>query len=157
MVKTIIQTPLGDMVATSDGVALTGLWFVGQRYFPKCLPGDNEPGLAVFEKTQGWLDCYFAGTALPAMPVLAPKGTAFQCAVWVQLQTVAYGQTTTYGAMGAALGKPKAGQAIGGAVGHNPISILIPCHRVVGANGNLTGYAGGLDRKVALLELEKSK
>lgn len=154
MVKAMLHTPLGDMVATSDGQSLTGLWFVGQAHFPKVLPAETAPELTVFVQTQQWLDGYFAKDALPVLPKLNPQGTMFQRVVWAQLQAIAYGQTTTYGALGQAIGKPKAGQAIGGAVGRNPISILIPCHRVVGADGSLTGYAGGLERKQALLKIE---
>lgn len=154
MVKTTISTPLGDMIATSDGVALTGLWFVGQRYFPQTLPDTVDDDLPVFTQTRQWLRAYFAQETLPSMPALNPQGTAFRQKVWQQLLTIDYAQTTTYGALATAVGNPKASQAIGGAVGHNPISILIPCHRVVGADGTLTGYAGGLDRKKALLALE---
>lgn len=155
--KTTLQTPLGAMVATCKGDSLTGLWFVGQRYFPGNLPQETDETMPVFVQTQAWLDGYFTGQSLPPLPKLAPQGTAFQQAVWAQLTMIPCGETTTYGTIGTALGKPKAGQAIGGAVGHNPISILIPCHRVVGAGGSLTGYAGGLERKVALLELEGIK
>lgn len=154
MVKTLISTPLGDMVATSDGSALTGLWFIGQTYFPEDLPTQTCDDLAVFCQTKQWLKAYFAKEPLPPLPMLNPQGTAFQQSVWQQLSTILYGQTTTYGALALALEKPKASQAVGGAVGHNPISICIPCHRVIGANGALTGYAGGLERKKALLAIE---
>lgn len=142
------------MVATCKGNALTGLWFVGQRHFPENLSKIEEGDCLVFDQTKVWLEAYFAKKPLPPLPDVAPQGTAFQQAVWAQLQTIPYGQTTTYGAIAKAIGKPKGAQAIGGAVGHNPISILIPCHRVLGADGSLTGYAGGLERKMALLELE---
>lgn len=155
MVKAIMKTPLGDMIATSDGVSLTGLWFEGQAHIPKVLPEETAPDLAVFIQTQRWLNAYFAKETLPPMPKLNPEGTGFQKAVWQQLLLIPYGQTTTYGALARGVGRPKASQAVGGAVGRNPISIVVACHRVIGRNGSLTGYAGGLDRKIALLALEK--
>ena len=131
----------------------------GQKYYaatlgPRAL---ERPALAVFRQTADWLDAYFSGASLPALPLLAPDGSPFRKAVWNLLLKIPYGRVTTYGALAGALreqGISAAAQAVGGAVGHNPISILIPCHRVVGANGSLTGYAGGIGKKQFLLTLE---
>ena len=150
-------SPLGGITLTSDGTALTGLYFDGERDFPDLSPASKKD-LPVFGEVMHWLDLYFAGTAPDFMPPLAPVGTTFQQAVWEILKTIPYGETTTYGAIAKQLekntGRRMSAQAVGGAVGHNPISILIPCPRVIGANGSLTGYAGGLDKKEYLLELE---
>lgn len=150
-----ISSPLGAITMVSDGTALTHLWFDGQKYDRLGLtPEAKERMLPVFAQTEQWLTAYFAGAPLPPLPPLHPKGTAFQERVWAALREIPYGETTTYGALAKALGCRSA-QAVGGAVGRNPISILIPCHRVVGADGSLTGYAGGVQRKAALLEMEK--
>ena len=150
-------SPLGQLTLASDGEALCGLWFEGQKHFGR---GASQPWkmgeVPVFAQTKRWLDLYFAGQAPDFLPPLAPQGTAFQQAVWKLLAEIPYGQTVTYGQIARKLGCPSA-QAIGGAVGRNPISILIPCHRVVGGNGALTGYAGGTHRKLALLTLESSR
>ena len=151
-------SPLGGITLASDGEALVGLWFDGQKHFGAGLNGEPaEKSLPVFDQADRWLDQYFSGQAPDFTPPLHPRGTAFQEAVWAYLLTVPYGSTVTYGAIAAALGLPPgAARAVGGAVGRNPISLIIPCHRVVGANGSLTGYAGGVERKKRLLELEKS-
>jgi methylated-DNA-[protein]-cysteine S-methyltransferase len=150
------------MTAAAEDSVLTGLWFAGQKYFPaKTRTWTLKPDAPVFTALQSWLDDYFAGKKPPLNLPLKPQGTAFQLAVWEILLTIPYGQLTSYGEItqrvaiqqGAA---SMSAQAVGGAVGHNPISILIPCHRVVGASGSLTGYAGGLDKKRFLLELEGS-
>ena len=150
-------SPLGGMTLTSDGMALTGLYFDGERDFPD-LSAAHKKDLPVFGEVMRWLDLYFAGKEPDFMPPLAPVGTTFQQAVWEILKTIPYGEITTYGAIAKQLekntGRRMSAQAVGGAVGRNPISILIPCHRVIGANGSLTGYAGGLDKKEYLLELE---
>ena len=152
-------SPLGGITLASDGIALTGLYFDGE---PGCPPCDaaHKKDLPVFGEAMRWLDLYFAGKEPDFMPALAPAGTPFQQAVWAILQTIPYGETTTYGAIAHRLeedtGKRMSAQAVGGAVGRNPISILIPCHRVIGADGRLTGYAGGLDKKTYLLRLEGS-
>ena len=150
-------SPLGGMTLTSDGIALTGLYFDGERDFPD-LSAAHKKDLPVFGEVMRWLDLYFAGKEPDFMPPLAPVGTTFQQAVWEILKTIPYGEITTYGAIAKQLekdtGRRMSAQAVGGAVGRNPISILIPCHRVIGANGSLTGYAGGLDKKEYLLELE---
>lgn len=154
-------SPLGEMMMASDGVALTGLWFCGQKYFAATLPEERveEVGLPIFVKVRRWLDIYFSGKEPDFTPPLAPDGTAFRQQVWRKLQEIPYGASTTYGALSCAvaeaMGKVSmSAQAVGGAVGHNPISIIIPCHRVMGADGSLTGYAGGIERKLALLKIE---
>ena len=152
-------SPLGAITLASDGEALTGLWFDGQKYFGSTLPQQAETGdCPVFAQTRRWLDSYFAGEKPNFTPPLHWATTPFRRAVWEILLTIPYGCTMTYGQIAAQLadrmGKPQSAQAVGGAVGHNPISLIVPCHRVVGADGSLTGYAGGIDRKVKLLALE---
>jgi len=150
-------SPLGGITLASDGMALTGLYFDGERDFPD-LSAAHKKDLPVFGEVMRWLDLYFAGKEPDFMPPLAPVGTTFQQAVWEILKTIPYGGTTTYGAIAKRLekvtGKRMSAQAVGGAVGRNPISLLIPCHRVIGADGSLTGYAGGLDKKEYLLRTE---
>lgn len=150
-------SPLGGITLASDGMTLTGLYFDGERDFPD-LSAAHKKDLPVFGEAMHWLDLYFAGKEPDFSPALNPTGTAFQQAVWEILRTIPYGGTTTYGAIAKRLekvrGKRMSAQAVGGAVGRNPISILIPCHRVIGADGSLTGYAGGLDKKEYLLGLE---
>jgi len=154
----VIDTPLGKMQAAACDDALVGLWFVGQKYFPtgseSWLKKADYPVLASLKE---WLAVYFSREKPKVKIQLAPHGTDFQQTVWKQLLEIPCGKTTTYGAIAEQLsstGKRAAAQAVGGAVGHNPISLIIPCHRVLGADGSLTGYAGGLDKKRALLELE---
>lgn len=147
-------SPVGKLLLTSDGENLTGLWM--NREPPAAGKAEELP---VLLKARKWLDAYFRGEDAPIDFPLAPEGTAFQKRVWDILLAIPYGKTRTYGdiarEMAGSLGKEKmSAQAVGGAVGRNPISILIPCHRVVGAQGQLTGYAGGLDKKVWLLEHE---
>ena len=150
------RSPLGGITLASDGTALTGLWFDGQKHFAETLsPMHTErPDLAVFDETCRWLDLYFAGQRPDFVPPLKPSGTAFRRAVWRQLMAIPYGQTSTYGEIASRLACRSA-QAVGNAVGHNPVSLIIPCHRVVGSDGALTGYAGGLDRKAWLLRTEE--
>ena len=148
-------TPLGRITLASDGEALTGLWFDGQRYFAAGLDGGaEERSLPVFDMAGRWLDIYFGGEDPGFTPPLRPEGGAFRLSVWRHLLTVPYGGTTTYKEIAAALGS--SARAVGGAVGRNPISLIIPCHRVIGADGSLTGYAGGLERKKKLLDIEKA-
>ena len=156
-----LDTPLGLVILTGDALALTSLRFVGQRYFPDTLPEPCGPDeLPVFAQTADWLSLYFSGRDPGFLPPLRPEGTPFRRAVWAALLRIPYGQTVSYGELAAALedqtgsGRVSA-RAVGGAVGRNPISLLIPCHRVVGADGSLTGYAGGLERKRFLLRLEQ--
>ena len=159
--STTYRSPVGILTLASDGEALAGLWISGQKYYGGSLSGKmtERDGLSVFTETKDWLDQYFAGEKpQPAELPLRPAGGEFRQRVWKLLCGIPYGQVTTYGALARELeaqtGQAASSQAVGGAVGHNPISIVIPCHRVVGSGGNLTGYAGGLDRKVRLLELE---
>ncbi len=158
---TLIPTPLGEMIALAEQDSLCALWFVGQRYAAE--PEDDwrlEPDLPLFAALQEQLGDYFNGRLqLFHLPLLL-RGTPFRLAVWNELRTIPAGATTTYGALAKIVaakrdGRTPAAQAVGGAVGHNPLTIIIPCHRVVGGDGSLTGYAGGLHRKAALLELEK--
>lgn len=153
-------SPLGRVLLAADGAGLTGLWFEGQKYFARGLETVHEEiNTPVFDEVKRWLDLYFSGRRPDFTPPLRPCGTAFQQTVWKLLQDIPYGETTSYGALALrAAEKTQAvrasARAVGGAVGRNPISILIPCHRVVGANGSLTGYAGGIERKIELLRLE---
>ncbi len=147
-----VDTPLGPMLAARTARGLSGLWFDGQKHHPGRLDlpfGDD----ALFEQLRQWLTAYFKGQPLPEVP-LQPQGTDFQLAVWGALREIAPGAVESYGSMAARLGRPGAARALGAAVGRNPISILIPCHRVLGSTGALTGYAGGIERKKALLALE---
>lgn len=150
-------SPLGPILLAADETGLTGLWFEGQKYFPSFLGVDyQEKETPVLTETARWLDVYFSGKDPDILPPLHPQGSPFRQAVWNILLTIPRGQTMTYGEIARRLGVRSA-QAVGGAVGHNPISILIPCHRVVGSDGSLTGYAGGLDRKARLLQLEGAR
>ncbi len=150
-------SPLGPILLAADETGLTGLWFEGQKYFPSFLGVDyQEKETPVLTETARWLDVYFSGKDPDILPPLHPQGSPFRQAVWNILLTIPRGQTMTYGEIARRLGVRSA-QAVGGAVGHNPISILIPCHRVVGSDGSLTGYAGGLDRKTRLLQLEGAR
>ena len=155
------ESPLGGITMASDGEALCGLWFDGQKYFASGLLQDHEEkALPIFRQAVRWLDVYFSGKEPDFTPKLALRATAFRKQVWEILLAIPYGQTLTYGKIAemvaAKKGVPRmSAQAVGGAVGHNAISIIIPCHRVVGANGSLTGYAGGIERKEKLLEIEK--
>lgn len=155
-------SPIGPLLMASNGRHLAGLWMQGQKYFGGTVdePLTPDSQRQEFINASAWLDAYFSGRnpTLADLP-LAPNGTAFQQAVWRQLLKIPYGETTTYGAIGHEVAREMkkagmSGQAVGGAVGHNPISIIIPCHRVVGSSGSLTGYAGGLHKKLRLLSLE---
>ena len=152
-------SPLGDILLASDGTALTGLWFAGAKYAPSPRLWERSDQLPIFRQSGRWLDQYFAGAAPDVLPQIRLSGTPFRMAVWSLLLEIPYGCVTTYGAIARQLAKKRSApapsaQAVGGAVGHNPLSILVPCHRVVGSDGSLTGYAGGLERKAALLRLE---
>ena len=156
------QSPMGDILLAADEIGLTGLWFVGQKYFANILPDEHiVRETSILAEAKRWLDVYFSGEEPNFTPPLHPIGSAFRQDVWQILLQIPYGQTTTYGEIARQLSKKHgiahmSAQAVGGAVGHNEVSIIIPCHRVVGANGSLTGYAGGIDKKVRLLELEKT-
>ena len=151
------DSPLGAMTMASDGFCLIGLWFDGQKYFASILDkGCKErDDLPVFEETRRWLDLYFAGKVPGFTPTLSMRASDFRRRVWEVLLEIPYGQTITYGEIAQRIGKPGSAQAVGGAVGHNPISLIIPCHRVVGVDGSLTGYAGGIDRKQWLIKKEQ--
>ena len=154
------DSPLGGILLAADETGLTDLWFDGQKYFARDLPAERvEQNTPTLSEVKRWLDIYFTGKEPDFMPPLHPIGSAFRRSVWDILLRIPYGQTTTYGEIARQLaekqGRPRiAAQAVGGAVGRNKISIIIPCHRVVGTNGSLTGYAGGIDKKVKLLEWE---
>ena len=156
------NSPMGGILLAADEIGLTGVWFDGQKYFARGLPKEQtERNTPVLSAARRWLDVYFTGREPDFMPPLNPIGSGFQRAVWELLLQIPYGQTTTYGALAQKLAQQQglahmSAQAVGGAVGRNKISILIPCHRVVGTGGRLTGYAGGVDRKAGLLELEHS-
>ena len=156
------RSPLGDILLAADQNCLTGLWFEGQKYFALHLDKEREEKeIPVFEKTKEWLDIYFSGKEPDFTVPLRFIGTDFQKEVWKILCSIPYGQTMTYGEIAGKLAekrgkKSMSAQAVGGAVGHNRISILVPCHRVVGSDGSLTGYAGGIEKKVKLLTLEKA-
>lgn len=152
--------PYGRYVMAAEDGALTGVWLEGQKYFPSDLPEPSGEEPEVFARTRRWLDAYFAGQQpeVSALP-LSPRGSDFAQSVWQLLLEIPYGQTVTYGQLAKRLAEQRglaqlSAQAVGGAVGHNPISIIIPCHRVLGAKNQLTGYAGGLDVKTFLLKLE---
>ena len=139
------RSPLGEITLASDGDHLTGLWFDGQKYFAATLSAEHqERELPIFEQAKEWLDSYFMGKIPSFTPPIHLEDTPFRLAVWDLLSKIPYGEVVTYT------------QAIGGAVGHNPISIIIPCHRVVGSDGSLTGYAGGVDKKRSLLTIERA-
>ena len=155
-----VSSPLGRILLSSNGDALTGLWFEGQKYYGANLPAlCAERQVPVFEQAEAWLAVYFGGNAPDFTPPLSPRGTSFQKEVWELLLTVPFGRTVTYGNIAAVLARRRgllhfSAQAVGSAVGHNPVSLIIPCHRVVGADGSLTGYAGGLEKKERLLAME---
>ena len=154
-------SPIGDILLAADDAGLTGLWFQGQKYFARGLEKEQEErNLPVFDQTKAWLDLYFSGKEPDFLPPLHLIGTDFQKQVWEILLAIPYGKTTTYGKIAGQIAQRRglahmSAQAVGGAVGHNPISIIVPCHRVLGTDGSLTGYAGGVDKKIHLLSLEK--
>lgn len=160
--RTSYDSPVGPLMLASDGTSLTGLWMEGQKYFGGAIREElvQRDDLPVFAMTRTWLERYFARERPdPSELPLAPRGGEFRQAVWELLCQIPYGELTTYGhltkEMAARLGRASmSAQAVGGAVGHNPISIIIPCHRVVGSGGSLTGYAGGIAAKLRLLEHE---
>ena len=155
-------SPLGDLTLAGEGDALAGLWFDGQVHYGSTLPeATGEGWLPVFDDAFRWLDSYFGGYVPAAMPGLDLRGTAFQKRVWKELLTIPYGRTMTYGEIAESIARQKglarmSARAVGGAVGHNASSLIIPCHRILGADGSLTGYAGGMERKRKLLALEKA-
>ncbi len=157
------RSKLGDILLAADEVGLMGLWFEGQKYFANTLLRECiSQETPVLTQAKAWLDLYFSGQNPTFTPPLHPAGSFFRQAVWKILLQIPYGHTMTYGEIARELAEKQkrshmAAQAVGGAVGHNEISIIIPCHRVVGSNGSLTGYAGGIDKKIALLQLEHAE
>lgn len=156
------DSPLGGITLANDGDAIVGLWFDGQKYYADSLNERyKEKTLPVFEEAVCWLNTYFSGKAPDFTPKLNMRTTAFRKSVWDIMLTIPYGQTMTYGQIAEIIAAQSglarmSAQAVGGAVGHNSISLIIPCHRVVGTNGSLTGYAGGIDKKVQLLRMERT-
>lgn len=156
------NSPLGRITIASDGCLLTGLWFDGQKYFESTLEGERiEEYLPVFRQAEKWLDTYFSGKDPGFTPPLSMEGaTPFRKTVWEILLSIKFGHTMSYGGISDIIAKQRgtgmSPQAVGGAIAHNPFSIIVPCHRVVGSKGSLIGYSGGLDRKKLLLELEKT-
>lgn len=152
---------MGPLTITSDGENITGVWFEGQKYLPNHLDEYiQKRDLDVFNKTIKWFDCYFKGEKPDFYVPIKPEGTSFRKIVWKMLCDIPYGRTMTYGEIAKEIAnqrkiKKMSAQAIGGAIGHNPIAILIPCHRVIGSNGSMTGYAGGINKKEKLLKLEQ--
>ena len=163
MFESRLHSPLGEVRLRSDGESLTGLWFVGQVNDAKDIDDiEIKNDLPIFGQVESWLESYFSGKQTSITIPLQPKGTSFQQRVWQILQEISYGKTMTYGEIAQRIAKEKgvetfSAQAVGQAVGKNPISILIPCHRVLGKDGALTGYAGGIHRKEQLLHLERGK
>lgn len=156
------ESSLGGIFLTCDDEGLTGLWFDGQKYFAKGIDLEHEEREhPIFEQTCRWLDIYFSGQEPNFLPPLHLIGSPFRLGVWEVLCRIPYGKTMTYGEISQIIAQQKglphmSAQAVGGAVGHNPVSVIVPCHRVVGTNGSLTGYAGGVDKKIKLLELEQT-
>ena len=156
-----ISSPLGEITLRSDGQALTGLWFADDKHYgDKDIQGAALADLAVFDQAEAWLAEYFAGREPKVSVPLKLQGSEFQMQVWRLLQDIPYGRLVTYGDIAKKIAAQRgvarmSAQAVGGAVGHNPLCIIVPCHRVVGANSSLTGYGGGIWRKVRLLQLEK--
>lgn len=152
---------MGGITLSANGECLTGLWLDGQKYFARTLPAEHEEKeLPIFRETRAWLDSYFRGNIPRLTPPLYLDDTPFRISVWKLLQQIPYGETITYKDIAREIARQRgmkgmSSQAIGGAVGHNPVSIIIPCHRVVGTDGSLTGYAGGVGKKKWLLEWEK--
>lgn len=163
MFESRLHSPLGEVRLRSDGESLTGLWFVGQVNDAREISDlEIKNDLPIFGQVESWLESYFSGKQTSITIPLQPKGTSFQQRVWQILQEIPYGKTMTYGEIAQRIAQEKgvetfSAQAVGQAVEKNPISILIPCHRVLGKNGALTGYAGGVHRKEQLLQLERGK
>ena len=154
------DSPLGTLILSSDGFAITGSWFEDQKYVPEHIKKQTtESHLPVFDQAIEWLTLYFSGNEPTFLPPLSFQTTPFRKSVLEILRKIPYGQTTTYWEISNQIAQQRhinsmSAQAVGGAVGHNPLSLFIPCHRVIGSNGSLTGYAGGLHRKIELLKLE---
>ncbi len=155
------QSPIGKMLLAADEIGLTGVWFDKQKYFARSLGKEwEEKEQEVLRDTKKWFDIYFSGNEPKFSVPLHLIGTPFQMEVWEILLTIPYGKTMTYGEIAKKIAVRRgmermSAQAVGGAVGQNPIGVIVPCHRVIGAKGSLTGYAGGIDKKIKLLQLEK--
>lgn len=152
------ESPLGGITLAADDEGITGLWFDGQKYFPHTLSAEHTE-LPILERAKEWLDCYFSGQNPGQPPRVHMEGSPFRTAVWKILRQIPYGQTISYGDIAKEIARQRgartmSAQAVGNAVGRNPVSIIVPCHRVVGSDGSLTGYAGGIRRKARLLALE---
>ena len=155
--STNYSSPIGEMLIASDGEAIMGVWFCAQKHFKSTIDDvivENDD-LSIFTDVRQWLDDYFRGLNPKINFKIKPSGSDFRLKVWKILKEIPYGETMTYGEIASRISPTMSAQAVGGAVGHNPIAIIIPCHRVMGANGKLTGYAGGLDKKIELLKLER--
>ena len=157
------DSPIGGITLASDGKHLVGLWFDGQKYFADTIGQDiiSEKKLPIFDETVRWLDIYFSGRMPDFTPSLLLRTTAFRKEVYELLMAIPYGRTVTYGEISGLIAdrrclKQMSARAVGAAVGHNPISLIIPCHRVIGSSGSLTGYAGGIEKKAKLLAMEKA-
>ena len=156
------RSPIGGILLAADEAGLTGLWFDGEKYYADHLdPEHEEKDTPILEQTKEWLAIYFSGREPVFLPPIHMIGTPFQLSVWKILQKIPYGKTVTYGEIAKEIAIQKrlarmSAQAVGGAVGRNEISIIVPCHRVIGTNGSLTGYAGGIEKKAKLLALENS-
>ena len=152
-----IATPLGTLLLARTRTGLAGAWFEDQKHHPDAIAAPERSDDALLAAAAAQLQAYFAGSAVAFEVPLDLQGSAFQQAVWAELLRIAPGSTCSYGDIAKRLGRPAASRAVGSAVGRNPVSIIVPCHRVVGSTGSLTGYAGGLDRKTALLQLESAR
>ena len=153
VLKCSFDSPLGPLTAAAEDEKIVGLWFAGQKYFPatEMKEGDCRSLAAVRE----WMGAYFRGEKPPAGDItLDLRGTEFRRRVWAELVKIPYGKTVTYGDIASRMGLKNGARAVGGAVGHNPVSVIVPCHRVMGAGGTVTGYAGGVERKIELLKIE---
>jgi methylated-DNA-[protein]-cysteine S-methyltransferase len=153
-VQGLIDTPLGPLTALAGGEGLIGLWFDQQQHWPGALDAPVDDAQRWIAQARHELALYFAGRLREFEVALSPQGTPFQEAVWRRLRAIRCGDTISYGRIAREIGSPQASRAVGAAVGRNPISVIVPCHRVIGENGTLTGYAGGLHRKQALLGIE---
>ncbi len=156
------SSPVGELMLACDEMGLLGVWFKGKQHYASVLKKDEpteQKRVPLLEETRKWLDVYFQGKNPNFMPKISLRGSEFQLAVWSILEKIPYGGVVTYGDLAKEIAKERgirrmSAQAVGGAVGRNPVSILVPCHRVVGANGNLVGYGGGIEKKIELLKLE---
>ena len=154
--QTSVTTPLGEVLLVRTAHGLAGAWFEGQKHHPGRLSAQSSPSDALLAEAAAQLHAYFAGSLMHFELPLDLQGTPFQRRVWQALRAIAPGHTSTYGAIATAVGSDAAVRAVGGAIGRNPVSVIVPCHRVIGRDGTLTGYAGGFERKRALLALERA-